>query len=142
MMLPTPGWVFEKHGLEPIRKVDDVADYGAEADAVDGTAAPSKGTCRDWVAIHNRQPPGPARLIVRGTCTFLTTGFSVELRRHEPQGINPRDLLLDRIEHPPTGPVLDVVTDVEVTYEEETDFDYDAVTILPDGPSIPVTEAQ
>jgi hypothetical protein len=111
------------------------------AEAVDWTGTPPTGTCRDWIAIHDRQPPGPSRLTVRGTCTFPTAGFSVTLRRHEPQGINPRDLLLDRIEHPPTGPVALVVTDVEVTYSEETEVGYETVTIQPDGPSMPVTEA-
>jgi hypothetical protein len=64
----------------------------------------------------------------------------VELRRREPQGFNPQDLLLDRIVHPPTGPVAEVVTEVEVDYSEETEFDYQTVTILPDGPSINVED--
>ena len=49
-------------------------------------------TCRDWSASHDHMPPGPATLRVHGTCTFPTTGYEVELRRHEPQGINPADL--------------------------------------------------
>lgn len=94
------------------------------------------GTCFTWSAVHDRQPPG-ATLHVRGTCRFPTTGFTVELRRHEPQGINPRDLLLDRIVYEPDigG---DAITDVEVRYDEETTLEYDTVTILADGPSIPV----
>jgi hypothetical protein len=98
------------------------------------------GVCRDWLAIHDHQPPGPSVLRVTGTCQFRTSGYTVELRRHEPQGINPSDLLLDRVVHAPTGAVEEVLTDVEVSYSEETDFDYQTVTILPGGPSIKVED--
>lgn len=98
------------------------------------------GNCRDWSAWHDRQPPGPRTLHVKGECEFPSAGYAVELRRREPQGINPKDLLLDRIVHEPSGPVSQVVTVVEARYEEETDFEYDTVTILPDGMSVPVQE--
>jgi hypothetical protein len=94
--------------------------------------------CRDWSAWQGSRPPAPPVLTVAGECEFPTAGYSVELRRHEPQGINPRDLLLDLVVHEPTGPVAQVITTVEARYEEETDFEYESVTILPDGPSIPV----
>ena len=97
-----------------------------------------QGTCHDWQAIHDFMPGHPAKLTVTGTCTFPTAGFEVTLVRTSPQGINPRILLLDKIVIPPSGPAADVVTDVEVRYEEETDFEYESVTIVPDGPSIPV----
>lgn len=118
-----------------------------EALALTGTAsAPAEegriGTCRDWYASHDHMPPGPATLRVTGTCTFGTAGFEIKLCRHEPQGINPRDLLLDKIViAPPDGSfTAQVITDVEARYEEVTDLEYDSVTILPDGPSIPVQE--
>jgi hypothetical protein len=98
------------------------------------------GDCRDWSAWHDHEPPGPPVLHVRGECEFPTAGFSVELRRREPQGINPRDLQLDRIVHESSGPVPQVVTVVEVRYREETDFEFDTVTILPDGVSVKVQE--
>ena len=99
------------------------------------------GTCRDWSAHHDHEPPGPATLRVTGTCSFGTPGYTIELRRHEPQGINPKDLLLDKIVIPPGGDVgAQVITHVEARYEEITDFEYDTVTILPGGPSIPVRE--
>ncbi len=98
------------------------------------------GNCRDWSAWHDHEPPGPPVLHVRGECEFPTAGYSVELRRHVPQGINPRDLLLDLIVHEPSGPAADVITVVEARYREETDVEHDTVTILPDGPSIPVEE--
>ena len=94
--------------------------------------------CRNWSAWHGSRPPAAPVLTVVGECTFPTAGYSVELRRHEPQGINPRDLLLDLVVHEPTGPVAQVITTLEARYEEKTDFDYESVTILPDGPSIPI----
>jgi hypothetical protein len=93
------------------------------------------GDCRDWYAWHNRQPPGPQTLYVTGVCTVPDTGWTVELRRHEPQGINPKVLLLDLVVRKSE---TYETTAVSVRYEEATDFIYDAVTILPDGPSIPV----
>jgi uncharacterized protein DUF6438 len=130
--------------------IDEPADFWVIAAVIDGLAraidwtpaSQPEGTCHDWTAVHDHQPPGPSILRVHGTCRFNTAGFSVELRRHEPQGINPDDLLLDRIVHPPTGPVAQVVTEVEVSYSEETQFDYQTVTILPDGPSINIQDVQ
>lgn len=101
----------------------------------------SSGDCRNWAAWIDLQPPGPATLHVTGECEFPSGGFSVELRRHEPQGFNPRDLLLDKIVTPPSGPVIEVITTVEARYREETAAEFDTVTILPDGPSIEVTQA-
>jgi hypothetical protein len=98
------------------------------------------GNCRDWNAWHDHQPPGPPTLHVRGECEFPTAGHTVELKRQEPQGINPKDLLLAKVVHEPTGPVAQIVTTVEARYQEETDFEYDTVTILPDGVSVPVEE--
>ena len=49
----------------------------------------SEGRCGDWKAWHDNQPPGPKTLYVTGKCTFNTGGYSVQLKPHEPQGINP-----------------------------------------------------
>jgi len=98
------------------------------------------GTCHDWQAIHDLMPGHPAKLTVTGTCTFPTPGYEVQLRPSVPQGINPRDLLLDKIVTPPTGIVPQVVTDVEVRYEDITDVMYETVTIE-GGPSIKVENA-
>jgi hypothetical protein len=114
------------------------ADRSLSIDVPPDTA--QSGSCRDWSADHDHQPPGAPVLRVRGTCRFPTAGYAVKLRRHEPQGINPADLLLDRIVHPPTGPAAQVVTDVEASYSEETEFEFETVTILPDGASVPVRD--
>jgi hypothetical protein len=108
----------------------------------DEPAEPSTvGACRDWRAVHDKEPPGPFTLRVTGTCTMPTPGYAVELRRHAPQGINPRDLLLDRIVTPPSGIQPQILETIEVRFEERTDLDYDTVSILPDGPTIEVFEA-
>jgi hypothetical protein len=50
------------------------------------------------------------------------------------------DLLLNRIVQEPPGPVAQVVTVVEARNREETDFECDTVTILPDGVSVSVQD--
>lgn len=91
--------------------------------------------CRDWKAWHDRMPGSPPTLHVSGTCHVHSSGWRCELRRHEPQGINPRDLLLDLVLHPPEGAAGDVEDDVECSYREDTDAEYDTVSILPNGPA-------
>ncbi len=83
---------------------------------------------------------GPGRLTVEGECTLGSTGYTVELVRHESQGTNPRFLLLDLVvaPPPPDTAVLPVVTKYPVRYEEQTTDHYDTVAILPDGPAVPV----
>jgi hypothetical protein len=117
-----------------------------EATTLEGTVARADAyatisECRDWIAIHDLEPPGPGRLVVTGTCTFPRAGYAVELRRHEPQGINREDVLLDKIVTEPTGPTALAITDVPVRYEEETQVAYRTVTIIPDGPTIEVQKA-
>jgi hypothetical protein len=116
-----------------------------EALALTGTVSSATiegaiGTCRSWHATHDHMPAGPKTLRVTGTCTYPTAGYKVKLRHHAPQGINPKDLLLDKIVRAPSGPVAQVITDVDVRYEQVTDIEYDTVTILPSGPSIPIQD--
>jgi hypothetical protein len=92
--------------------------------------------CRDWAAWHDRQPGGEPTLHVNGTCP-LPPGDEAILKRHEPQGINPSNLLLD-LEVIRAGSVGDGTQDVPVRYEEVTEFEYRTVTILPSGPTIAV----
>ena len=94
-----------------------------------------------WEAWHDRMPGKAATLHVVGTCICPTPGYTLELERHEPPGINERDLLLDLVQTDPTGPQPDVLHPTRVEYRDETDTRYDTVSILPDGPSgIPVRE--
>jgi hypothetical protein len=126
-------------GITGTRGVEVIGATRSERIEIPPTEVPPTD-CRDWSAWHDHQPPGPPTLHVRGECEFPTAGFSVELRRHEPQGINPKDLLLDLIVNKPSGLVSQVITVEEVRYDEVTDFEYDTVTILPDGPSIDVQD--
>ncbi|HEX8645478.1 MAG TPA: hypothetical protein VF715_01165, partial [Thermoleophilaceae bacterium] len=92
--------------------------------------------CDDWMAVHDHMPPGPATLRVTASCT-CPPGRTLELRRKEPQGINPRDLLLELVEIEQEGGGYggggsDETADLE--YREDTDVEYDTVSILPDGP--------
>jgi hypothetical protein len=122
----------------------DGALQSYEIIALAGTAMQSgdgAGACRDWLAIHDLEPPGPGRLRVTARCVMPTPGHRVELRRKEPQGFNPRDLLLEKLVHEPAAPAAQVLTEVDVEYGELSDARIDTVTILPDAVSIPVQAA-
>jgi hypothetical protein len=98
------------------------------------------GECSDWYAWRNREPPGPVILFVTGECKFPDTRYMVELRRRHPQGINPKDLLLELIVTEQRGWEKKETT-LEARYEEQTDFEYKAVNILnilPAGMTVPV----
>ena len=87
-------------------------------------------------------PPGPATLRVTGKCTFGTTGYRVELRRVEPNPWHSNGLLLELIvEEPPPGSIVGPgFTTLEARYEEETDVEYESVTILSDRVTVPVED--
>lgn len=102
----------------------------------------SQGDCSDWYASHDHMPPGPKTLYVTGKCKFPTEGYTVELRPANPQGINPRIYILEKIVHAPTGSVAQVETVVDVRYEEQTDTEYDQVQIEPGGVLIDVEHTQ
>ena len=99
-----------------------------------------KTNCKWWTAIHDFMPPEPARLTVRGECTFPTPGYKVVLKKAIPQGINPAILLLNKMVTPPTGIEPQIVTTIPVEYYEVTDVHYSDVDILPDNVKIPVEE--
>ena|SRR6478752_10093021 len=99
-----------------------------------------KSNCTNWSAIHDFMPPLPARLNVSGECTFPTPGYKVTLKKKEPQGINPRILILEKTVTKPTGPEPDVVTKVKAEYHEKTNVHYSEVQIVPDGELIKVEE--
>lgn len=90
--------------------------------------------CDEWHAYHDFMPGSPPTLHVGATCTAPTNGYRFALVRHEPQGINERDLLL-RLLVAEADISNDVITSYEVHYSEDTDMRYDSVSILPDGPT-------
>ncbi|BDA86823.1 hypothetical protein Sa4125_43650 [Aureimonas sp. SA4125] len=65
--------------------------------------------------------PGPGAtpsFIVKGTCEAPTSGWTIDLVAAVPQGINPQIKILEIRATPPAGPVLEVITAVEVAYRE------------------------
>lgn len=86
--------------------------------------------CGEWDAWRDIQPPGPTTLHIKGTCCFPTAGWAVEVKRHEPQGINPYILMLDVVASQGGSVAPQVLTEVAVTWSEVTDFPYEQVQIL------------
>jgi hypothetical protein len=89
-------------------------------------------TSRDWNATHDHMP-GPDKqwaTRVTGTVTTPSSDWTVQLKRHEPQGINPRDLLLDLVCTPPDGTAKDVLTDHEVEFIEPGEDEYLTATVI------------
>jgi len=109
-------------------------------------AEPSRtvGQAFEWKAFHDHEPPDPATLRVTGKFRVRTGGYRVELRRSDLQGSNPfpRDLLLELIveEPSPGSAVSQGFTTLEARYEEETDSEYETVTILSNSVTVPVEE--
>ena len=74
---------------------------------------------------HHKQ-----ELCVSGDVTEPTTGWTVKLERANPQGINPKILLLKLVEVKPTGNAGDIVTTHHVKYDENpAQAEYTQVTI-------------
>jgi hypothetical protein len=96
--------------------------------------------CKGWSAVHDHMPPGTPTLRVTGECEMPTPGYTCELRLHEPQGINPKDLLLDLIVTEPTSSQPEVITPCEVRFEETTETEYETVSIIEVELGIPVQE--
>jgi hypothetical protein len=103
---------------------------------------PKVNTCGNWAAWHDFMPGKPPTLYVVGQCTFPIPAFTVLLRHHVPQGVNPAILILDKVVMPPTEPQPEVVTTGEARFEEQTSARYSQVTILPDGVTLDVQIVQ
>jgi hypothetical protein len=90
----------------------------------------------DWSATLHSD-----KLKVHGELTFPTPGYKVNLKKKEPQGINPAILLLDKIVVPPTSIEPDHVVTMPVSFEEHTKAHYHEVEILPDAIRIKVNHS-
>ena len=90
------------------------------------------GECSNFRAYYNLEPGAEPVLYVTGQCTFRTTGYRVELRRAEPQGINPKILILEKLVTPPSGFTAPAIWTLDVRYEEQTRTRYSQVHIVPD----------
>ncbi|WP_193047086.1 hypothetical protein [Mycolicibacterium baixiangningiae] len=93
----------------------------------------------EWTAFHDHMPGKPKTLTASGQAQFRTEGWSVAVRRSEPQGINPKMLLLE-LEATHDGGSPEALTTIDVTWTEETDFEYEQVafTVLgsPEGDAV------
>jgi hypothetical protein len=138
-------WIKRLAGVRELeRRVDEMestlAKLTERVAQLEGGVQPSTPyKCRDWKAGLDRTPGDQPALHVSGRCEFPTSGYTVRLQRHAPQGINPFDLLLDLIITEPTGPVSQVATEVNASYQEPTNVEFKSVTTLPNGPTVPVT---
>jgi hypothetical protein len=96
----------------------------------------SKSKVGTWTATlsHNE-------LKVNGEVTFPTTGYTVSLKKKEPQGINPTILLLEMTVVTPNGIVADHVVNQIVSFKEHTTVHYQEVEILPNGIKIKVSHS-
>lgn len=118
--------------------------------SVDVPVPPTPGTpaitTADWSAWVNTMPPGPAAFHVTGTVNLPSAGYDAKLVYAAPQGINPRQLILDLVVTPKKGGVhAQAVTPVTVRYDKSPyDGLYQSVMIRkPDGDlQLDVGEAQ
>lgn len=68
-------------------------------------------------------------MFVTGECEMPTPGYTLELKPAEPPGFNPKDLILILTAQPPTDVQPQVLTWTPVRWEEDTDVEYDTVSI-------------
>lgn len=91
--------------------------------SVEIPVSPSPGvpaiTTKDWAAWVNKMPPGPAAFHVTGTVNLPSAGYDAKLVYASPQGINPKQLILDLVVTPKKGGVYaQAVTAVTVRYDK------------------------
>jgi hypothetical protein len=91
------------------------------------------GRCKDWKAV---QPAGAGKIIVTGWCTFPGSGWTMELVRRDSD--DPTELVLERVVAFDEARQARTVKAVDAHYLEDTETEYETVTILPDGPTIEV----
>lgn len=82
------------------------------------------------IAVANLMPPGPGSFYVMCDVITPTPGWTLALKPAEPQGINPKILILDLIAEPPGGAVPRVITTTTVRYDiRPYEPVYEAVTV-------------
>jgi hypothetical protein len=94
--------------------------------------------CDDW-SVRKLQRPGEREQLVVSAVCAVRGGERLELRRDEPQGINPADLLLELVVYRGPFPEGPASRDVRISHVE-FDAGYKTVTVLPDGPTLPVEQ--
>jgi hypothetical protein len=98
-------------------------------------------TSADWYAWVNLMPPGPASFHVTGAVTLPHPGYDAKLVAASPQGINPKELILDLVITTKPGTWPQVVTSVSVRFDKPSyTAAYEGVLIRePDGDSLHIT---
>ena len=95
-----------------------------------------KDTFKAWI---NKQPGSQPKLIVTGKAEVPTSGWTGTLERAVPQGIDPKILILDACLIEPTGKVNQVVSQVDLRYEEAPPAtEYTQATVRLDGGDVTV----
>lgn len=85
-----------------------------------------------WTAYLDTMPGKPHVLRVDGTIQFSEGGWSAELRRKVPQGINPQNLLLELVVTEDGPGHTEALTQRPVRYEQTAEpEDITSVTVLP-----------
>jgi hypothetical protein len=105
------------------------------------TPKPSVGVeTSDWYAWVNAMPPGPHSFHVTGVVYAPTPGHEASLTMASPQGINPRDLILDLQLKTLSGMWPEVVTPISVRYDiPDYSGNYESVLIRePDGDAVQI----
>jgi hypothetical protein len=101
---------------------------------------------RDWYAWVDLMPPGPKSFHVVGSVLAPTPGYKASMKPAVPQGINPKQLILELELVPLPGNWPQVLTWIEARYDQESfDGDYDEVAIRCGGEIlavVPVEEVQ
>lgn len=94
----------------------------------------------EWYAWLNKMPPGPATFHISGLVYLPTPGYDVRLVPAAPQGINPKDLILDLEVTPRTGFWPQVVSPVTVRYDQRpAGVEYTSVLVRePDGDAVQI----
>jgi hypothetical protein len=79
---------------------------------------PTTALKQTFQATIDARPGHPHNLTVKGDVEVPTTGYEVHLHRASPQGINPLDLILEVKAEGPHGPAGDIVSKLQVSYQE------------------------
>ena len=89
----------------------------------------------DWYAWLNKMPPGPPSFHVSGIVHTPTPGYTVSLEPARPQGINPRELILQLNVKALPGIWPQHVAGLSVRYDQSpAGVEYDGVLVRePDG---------
>lgn len=135
-----------KSTLLAFTTVDDRVVGSASLPILGGCSLPKKNPIpietSGWFAWID-DLPGPQRsLHVVGTVIVPTPGFEAKLEPASPQGINPKELILDLHVRPRPGIWPAIVTALHVRYQQPAQVDYTGVLVRePDGDAVHIPVA-